>query len=108
MRSYAKAPSAIARATSPSFSSFGTAPMWTTGVPTTAWGGLAAIALARRNRLVSQWTQAEIRKSMMFLLLGTMLYTSLLCLTAARHAEALAVLAAVLPARWIARRISLT
>ena len=38
----------------------------------------------------------------------TMLYTGLLCLSAGRVIECAAVLAAVLPARWISRRIALT
>jgi len=37
-----------------------------------------------------------------------MLYTALLALAAARPLEAIAIASAILPARWIARRIALT
>jgi hypothetical protein len=56
----------------------------------------------------ANWDQAAIRRSMTFLLLGTMLYTALLTLAAGRYLEAIAIAAAILPARWIARRIALT
>ena len=62
----------------------------------------------RRNTRTRTWDQAAIRRSMMFLLLGTMLYTGLLALAAGRPYEALAIVAAIAPARWIARRIALT
>ncbi len=57
---------------------------------------------------VTTWQQATIRRSMMFLLLGTMLYTALLSLAAGATWAAAAIAAAILPARWIARRIALT
>ena len=46
--------------------------------------------------------------SMTLLLLGTMLYTALLALAAGRPAEAVGIVLAILPARWISRRIALT
>jgi NhaP-type Na+/H+ or K+/H+ antiporter len=45
---------------------------------------------------------------MMFLLLGTMLYTALLTLAAGRWPEALGIALAILLARRIARSIALT
>lgn len=54
------------------------------------------------------WSQRSIRRSMMFLLLGTMVFTALLALAAARPIEAAAIAAVIVPARLIARRISLT
>lgn len=62
----------------------------------------------RRNARRSDWDQRAIRGTMMHLLLGTMLYTALLCVAAGRPWEAIAIAAAIVPARWIARRISLT
>jgi len=69
--------------------------------------GLSA-AFLWRMRGVRSWDQAAIRGSMTWLLLGTMLYTGLLCLAAARPMEAAVIGAAVLPARWISRRIAMT
>ena len=67
---------------------------------------LVVVWFARvRNR---EWDQAEIRRAMTWLLLGTMLYTSLLCLASGYAWEALVVALMVLPARWIARSIALT
>jgi len=54
------------------------------------------------------WDQRAIRRSMTFLLLGTMVFTALLALAAGRPIEAAAIAAAIGPARVIARRISLT
>ncbi len=68
---------------------------------------LAAVFLLRM-RTVTEWDQKAIRGSMTWLLLGTMLYTGLLCLAANRPLEAFAVWLAVLPAKWISRRIALT
>lgn len=62
----------------------------------------------RRNAQQHDWNQAAIRRSMLHLLLGTMLYTALLALAAHRPWEAVAIVLAIAPARWIARRISLT
>lgn len=72
---------------------------------------LAAVPMLwflRRNSRTAVWSQAAIRRSMMFLLLGTMLYTGLLAFAAGRAYEAAAIGAAIAPARWIARRIALT
>ncbi|HLU40522.1 MAG TPA: UbiA family prenyltransferase [Planctomycetota bacterium] len=52
--------------------------------------------------------QRAIRRVMTFLLLGTMVYTSLLCLGAGRMVEAAAVLAAALVGRAITRTIAVT
>jgi 4-hydroxybenzoate polyprenyltransferase len=68
----------------------------------------AAAALVRRALQVRVWTQREVRRSMTWLLLGTMVYTGLLCAAAGRWLEGLAVLACIAPARWLARRIALT
>ena len=76
--------------------------------PAPAIAALPIVWFARRNSLMQQFDQAAIRRAMMFLLLGTMLYTSLLCVAAGRWLEAGAIAAAIVPARWIARRISLT
>ena len=62
----------------------------------------------RRNTRMRAWPQAEIRRSMGFLLLGTMLYTGGLALAGGRGDVAAAIVLAIAPARWIARRIALT
>jgi hypothetical protein len=62
----------------------------------------------RRNARTTEWTQPEIRRSMMFLLLGTMLYTAMLTLAAGRWPEAVGILLAIPIARRIARSIALT
>jgi 4-hydroxybenzoate polyprenyltransferase len=67
----------------------------------------AGWALFRANR-IRTWDQAAIRRSMTILLLGTMVFTALLALAAGRPAEAVGIAAAIVPARWIARRIALT
>ena len=54
------------------------------------------------------WNQPTIRQAMMWLLLGTMLYTGLLALGTGRLIEALIIVAMIVPARLIAWRISLT
>lgn len=61
-----------------------------------------------RNKRVPEWNQAAIRGSMTWLLLGTLLYTSLLCLAVGRPAAAFAIAIAILPARRISRTIALT
>ncbi len=66
------------------------------------------LLFSARNRRVGEWNARTIRGAMLWLLLGTMLYTGLLCLAAGRPIEALAAFVAILPARWIARRIALT
>ncbi len=76
--------------------------------PAPALAALPMLWFLRRNTRTRTWDQAAIRRSMMFLLLGTMLYTGLLALAAGRPYEALAIVAAIAPARWIARRIALT
>jgi 4-hydroxybenzoate polyprenyltransferase len=62
----------------------------------------------QRIRGTATWDQRAIRRSMTYLLLGTMLFTALLALAADRPFECLAIAACIAPARWIARRISLT
>ena len=69
--------------------------------------GLTILFMARMRK-IETWNQKAIRGSMTWLLLGTMLYTGLLCMSAGRLLECAAVLAAVMPARWISRRIALT
>lgn len=64
--------------------------------------------MARSNLQVKVWDRAAKRRSMTRLLLGTMLYTALLCLAASRPLEAIAILAVIVPARKISRRIALT
>ena len=66
-----------------------------------------ALAFVGRHRH-QEWGQAEVRAVMTWLLLGTMAYTALLCLAAKHGWEALLVALMVLPARFIARTISLT
>ncbi len=63
--------------------------------------------LARRNRRIASWGQPEIRASMGYLLLGLLLYTGLICLAAGRGIECVCVIACVLPARWITKRLRL-
>jgi hypothetical protein len=70
--------------------------------------GLAATFFARQRRIGLAWDQAAIRGSMMWLLLGTMAYTGLLCLGAGQPWAALAIFAAARIARGVARRIALT
>ena len=76
--------------------------------PAPAIAALPVLWFLRRNSRMRTWTQVDIRRSMMFLLLGTMLYTASLALAAGRWPEAGAIAAAIAPARWIARRIALT
>lgn len=76
--------------------------------PATALAAVPAVWFLRRNARTRDWSQAEIRRSMMYLLLGTMLYTSLLTLAAGRPVEAAAIAASIPVARAIARRIALT
>lgn len=66
------------------------------------------VAFAARNRAVTTWDRAAIRGSMTWLLLGTMVYTSLLCLAAGRVIESLGIVGAILAARRISRHIALT
>jgi hypothetical protein len=69
---------------------------------------LPALWFLRRNTLQRTWDRAAIRRSMMWLLLGTMLYTALLCVAVDRFVAAAAIGAAIPVARAIARRIALT
>jgi 4-hydroxybenzoate polyprenyltransferase len=70
----------------------------------------AAFALwfLRRNTRAKAWPQAEIRRSMGLLLLGTMIFTASLAWAAGQPVVAAAIAVAIAPARWIARRIALT
>lgn len=76
--------------------------------PAPAIAALPVRWFLRRNSTTVEWTQTAIRKSMMYLLLGTMLYTALLTLAAGRWPEALGIALAIPLARRIARSISLT
>ena len=76
--------------------------------PAPAIAALPMLWFLRRNARTREWNQPAIRRSMLFLLLGTMVYTALLALAAGRPYEAAGILAAIVPARWIARRIALT
>lgn len=76
--------------------------------PAPALASLPILWFLRGNARRQHWDRAAIRRSMTFLLLGTMLYTALLALAAGRGLEALAIAAAIVPARWIATRIALT
>lgn len=76
--------------------------------PAPALFALPAALFLRRNTRLRAWPQAEIRRSMGYLLLGTMLYTGGLALAAGRADVAAAIALAIAPARWIARRIALT
>ncbi len=76
--------------------------------PAPALAALPVLLFLRRNSRIRTWNQAEIRRSMTFLLLGTMLYTAGLTLAAGRWLEALCIAVVIVPARWISRRIALT
>jgi 4-hydroxybenzoate polyprenyltransferase len=76
--------------------------------PAPALAAVPVLWFLRRNSRTTVWNQAAIRRSMTFLLLGTMLYTALLALAAGVWPAALAIAAAIAPARWISRRIALT
>ncbi|MFN3240422.1 MAG: UbiA family prenyltransferase [Planctomycetota bacterium] len=76
--------------------------------PAPAIAALPVLWFLRRNARTTEWTQPEIRRSMMFLLLGTMLYTAMLTLAAGRWPEAVGILLAIPIARRIARSIALT
>jgi 4-hydroxybenzoate polyprenyltransferase len=76
--------------------------------PAPVVAAVPALWFLRRNARRREWDQAAIRRSMHFLLLGTMLYTALLATAAGRWDAGLCIAAAILPARWIARRIALT
>lgn len=76
--------------------------------PAPALAMLPILAFSGRNKRVRDWDQAAIRGSMTWLLLGTMLYTSLLCVAVGCHLAAAAIALAIVPARRIARSIALT
>ncbi len=76
--------------------------------PAPAIAAVPALWFLRRNAKRREWPQAEIRRSMTFLLLGTMLYTALLALAAGRAVDAAAIALAASVARRISRRIALT
>jgi len=76
--------------------------------PAPAIAAVPVLWFLRRNARTVEWTQKTIRGSMMYLLLGTMLYTALLTLAADRYWEALGIALAIPVARRIARSISLT
>lgn len=76
--------------------------------PAPALAALPALWFLRRNARTRTWDQASIRRSMLFLLLGTMLYTAALALAAGAPWAACGIAAAIVPARWIARTIALT
>ncbi len=73
--------------------------------PAPAVALLPVLWFARRNRLIETWTQPQIRASMGYLLLGTMLYTGLLALAANRSTECLCIVACIPLARTITARL---
>lgn len=79
-------------------------PTW----PSWLGAALAAVFFARQRRIGMAWDQKAIRGSMLWLLLGTMAYTGLLCLGAGQPWAAVAIFAAARIARAVARRIALT
>jgi hypothetical protein len=70
--------------------------------------GFAAVFFARQRRIGLAWDQSAIRGSMLWLLLGTMAYTGLLCLGSGQPWAAVGIFAAARLARAVARRIALT
>jgi hypothetical protein len=74
----------------------------------TAFAALLLVVLWLRALRRRSFDQRAIRRVMLFLLLGTMLYTSLLCLGSQRCPEALAILGAALLGRKISRKIAVT
>lgn len=76
------------------------------------WPAPALLALpilwfARRNRLQQQWDRGAIRRSMMLLLLGTMLYTAMLCVASGEYLAASLALGGIPLARRVTRAIAL-
>ena len=76
--------------------------------PAPAIAAIPILWFLRRNSAAKEWSQASIRKSMMYLLLGTMLYTAFLTWAAGRWPEAIGIALAIPVARKIARYIALT
>ena len=75
--------------------------------PAPAVAAIPALWFLRRNSRRATWDQGAIRKSMMFLLLGTMIYTALLALAAEHYIAAGAIGVAIPVARrtnrWLAQ-----
>lgn len=71
-------------------------------------GGALLVALWLRALRRRTFDRGAIRQVMTYLLLGTMLYTSLLCVGMGRHAEAAAIFAAAVLGRRITRSIAVT
>jgi 4-hydroxybenzoate polyprenyltransferase len=71
-------------------------------------GGVLALAFWFRVARRRTWDQVAIRAAMTWLLLGTMLYTGLLCAGSGRPVDAVALVAAALVGRRISRRIAVT
>ena len=67
---------------------------------------LAALFLWRHRNV--EWNQETIRGAMMWLLLGTMLYTALIALGTSHWIVSIAIVAMLLATRMVSRRISLT
>ena len=76
--------------------------------PAPAIAAAPVIWFLRRNARAKSWAQADIRQSMMYLLLGTMLYTALLAGAAGSWLAAAAIALAIPVARRIAKSIALT
>ncbi len=77
--------------------------------PATAIAIVLGLLFARRVRHHNDdWDGPAIRAALRWLLLGTMLYTSLLCLGSGHQVEAAAIAVAILPARWISQHLAIT
>ncbi len=77
--------------------------------PALAIGAVLIAAFAGRvRRQGPTWDRGAIRRSMTWLLLGTMLFAALVCLGSGRPLEAAGVACAVPFARWISRHVALT
>ena len=76
--------------------------------PAPAIAAAPALWFLRRNARTGAWPQAEIRRSMMYLLLGTMIYTALLAGAAGDWVAAGSIALAIPVARRIAKTIALT
>ncbi|MGE0141875.1 MAG: hypothetical protein AB7I19_01465, partial [Planctomycetota bacterium] len=76
-----------------------------------AIGALLAIVFLQRlkdTQTATEWDAARIRAAMVALILGTMLYTSLLTLGAGRPIEAAAIFTVTIVARQLARHLAVT
>ncbi len=76
--------------------------------PAPALAALPLAAFLGRMVRIRDWNRGAIRGAMMWLLLGTMLYTGLLALAAGATWAALGIIACIWPARRIGRAIALT